>query len=281
VRVYVDSEQSPLREVLLGYADNVRLHPTPLNSIQEYYFSSDPPRVDLIARQHEEFVETLDRRGVRIHRPKRQLQAVNQIFVRDLLAVIHDRAVVCSLKENLRSPEITALDELIAQFHSPPLLVQEGTLEGGDVMIDGTTLFIGISTRTSLSAMHWLEEQFGGEVQVIPMFLKPPFLHLDVVLNLPGKGTVMLYPPAFEEWSLEVLRKRYRLLEVTAEEQFASGTNILFLTTESVISQKRMTRINDLLRKEGFEVVELEYSELCKFGGSFRCSACPLVREHS
>ena len=37
-------------------------------------------------------------------------------------------------------------------------------------------------------------------------------------------------------------------------------------------------RINDELRSNGFDVIELDYSEPAKLGGAFRCGTCPLER---
>ena len=36
---------------------------------------------------------------------------------------------------------------------------------------------------------------------------------------------------------------------------------------------------NKTLKRIGKKVIELDYTEISKIGGSFRCSTCPLIRE--
>ncbi len=69
-----------------------------------------------------------------------------------------------------------------------------------------------------------------------------------------------------------------RVFEITREEQFWLGTNLVSLTPETVISENRLNRINAFFRNEGFDVITTDYSEVAKLGGLFRCSTCPMVR---
>lgn len=105
------------------------------------------------------------------------------------------------------------------------------------------------------------------------------FLHLDVVLNLLGKGEALVYAPALESASLELLAKRYSLIEVTAEEQFNLATNVFSLAPEIIVVDERNTRLNDILTNQKYEVIPLAFDEIGKMGGSFRCGTCPLRRD--
>jgi len=71
MQAYVNSEMAPLRAVLLGFIDNFKLH-EPLNSVQQYYFKHDPPRLDLLVEQYGSFVETLENYGVQVFRYDRE-----------------------------------------------------------------------------------------------------------------------------------------------------------------------------------------------------------------
>jgi len=278
VNVFADSEVGALRSVLLGPIDHFRLHP-PINETQAHYFAVAPPSVELLVRQHERFVETLARRGVDIHWVERRDDSPEQVFTRDVALVIHDTFVVCALKEPIRRNEPKALAPVLGALEGPAFEVTDGVVEGGDIVLDGHTLYVGRSIRTNPEGIRWLQEHFGDRFEIVPLYLRPPYLHLDVVFNLVGNGLALVYPPALEEPSLQTLRQRHRLVPVTAEEQFELATNVLSLSPETVISDARQHRVNALLRQHGLDVVELEYNEVIKLGGSFRCSTCPLVRE--
>ena len=71
---------------------------------------------------------------------------------------------------------------------------------------------------------------------------------------------------------------KYDLIEVTKEEQFTMGTNVLSIGNQRVISLPMNTEVNEELRKRGYKVIEVDISEIIKSGGSFRCCTMPLER---
>ncbi|MCP4350205.1 MAG: hypothetical protein GY795_32410 [Desulfobacterales bacterium] len=278
MKAFVNSETAPLRAVLLGFIDNFKLH-EPINSVQHYYFKHNPPRHNLLLEQHAKFVEILDKFGIRIYQTGQEPDTLDRLFVRDLLAVVHDIVIVCFFKEKAQWEESTDISELSACVENPLLQVDSGIVEGGDIMLDKDILYVGLGERTDLKGLEWLKRKLGNEVEIQSLKLQPSFLHLDVVFNLLGKNIALVYPPALDETSLNILKKRYRLFEVSKDEQFSVGVNLFSLTPETVISEKGLKRINSFLRKEGLEVIETDYSEILKFGGSFRCSTSPLIRD--
>jgi len=274
MRVYINSEFAPLKAVLLGFIDNFKIN-EPVNSVQRYYYKNDPPRSDVMLEQYERFAEIFENFGVQVYRYERKPVNMGRPFCRDAFTVIHDTLFICSMK-NRPTPDVTALPALI---ENPVIQLDKGITEGGDILIDRDVMYVGMGERTEIKGLQRLREKLDNRVEIQPLQLKPDFLHLDVVFNLLGKKTALIYPPAFEEESLSILKKRYNLFEITASEQFALGTNLVSLTPETVISENRLIRINDFLRQEGFEVITTDYSEVSKLGGSFRCSTCPLIRE--
>ncbi len=126
---------------------------------------------------------------------------------------------------------------------------------------------------------HWLESMFAERFEVVPVQLKGPFLHLDVVFNLVGDNIALVYPSAIESSSFRLLKRRHKLIEVTADEQFALATNVLSLSPTDVVADSRNRRVNDILRDVGLNVIETDFSEIAKIGGSFRCATCPLLRD--
>lgn len=278
MRVFVDSEVGALRSVLVGPVDHFRLHP-PINETQAHYFRVDPPRPDVLVRQHEQFVDVLVRHGVEVMWAPKRDDSPEQVFTRDVALVLHDTFVLCAMKEPIRQHEPLALEPLVKSLEGPVLRVTSGIVEGGDVILDGTTLYVGQSIRTNSDGVRWLQEHFGHRFDIVPLRLKPPYLHLDVVFNLVGRNLALIFPSAMEAASLDLVRQRYHLIEVTQQEQFELATNLLSLSPETVISEARQRRLNALLRAQGMNVIEVEYDEIIKLGGSFRCSTCPLVRE--
>jgi N-dimethylarginine dimethylaminohydrolase len=65
---------------------------------------------------------------------------------------------------------------------------------------------------------------------------------------------------------------------VSEEEQFTLGTNVLSIGNKKVLSLPVNKNVNKELRDRGFEVIEVDITEIIKSGGSFRCCTLPILR---
>ncbi|MBO1912564.1 hypothetical protein J4G37_48165, partial [Microvirga sp. 3-52] len=61
--------------------------------------------------------------------------------------------------------------------------------------------------------------------------------------------------------------------------QFSLGTNVLSIGDKKVFSLPQNTDVNKKIRDFGFNVIEVDFSEIIKSGGSFRCCSMPVERE--
>ena len=57
------------------------------------------------------------------------------------------------------------------------------------------------------------------------------------------------------------------------------NANIFSISEKVIVSEKGFTRLNIGLRKRGFIVEEIQYSEIAKMEGLLRCSTMPLKRK--
>ena len=69
------------------------------------------------------------------------------------------------------------------------------------------------------------------------------------------------------------------MIEVTDEEAFTLGTNVLSIGDKKIISLPVNKKVNEELEKRGFEVIEVDLTEIIKSGGSFRCCTLPIERK--
>jgi N-dimethylarginine dimethylaminohydrolase len=278
MKINVESETGLLLDVVLGSVSNFKLH-SPINKTQKFFYQSAPPIIDRLIKQQDAFVEVLNKYGVNIYWIEPQPNSPNQLNVRDIAVVVRNTLIICAMKEPIRLNEPDAFQSLIPLIETPIKKVGEGVLEGGDIILDRETIYLGISERTNPIGLDWLSANFSDSHTIVPIQLKEGFLHLDVVFNLIGKKTALIYPPAIQVESLRVLESRYELMPVDWDEQFNLACNVFSLSPETLISDKRHIRMNDLITKAGYEVIKLDFSEITKIGGSFRCGTCPLARE--
>jgi len=273
------NEYDVLKKVMVGPADT--LPPlVPINATQRYYYQSNPPQIDIIRDEHKKFVSILAEQGIDVLWAQK-ISGVDQRDIRDIAAVIADKLFVCRVKEKIREREKEGIQELIKSLGPHKVVVcDEGLIEGGDVVIDNDVLFVGIGLRTDYVGYEILKEHFCDQFNIVALEMNgEKSLHLDTVFSICSERLGLIYAPAFSASTLDVLSKRYTLIETTDEEQFNLATNVLALSpTKIVADAHRNSRVVHELENYGIEIIDIKFSETNKIGGSFRCGTLPLQR---
>jgi N-dimethylarginine dimethylaminohydrolase len=253
----------------------------PTNAMQWLYYSDGlgPPDPRLMTKQHERLVDILREEGVEVEMLEPHPALPYQHATRDVGVVIGDRIVLSNLKHWTRQPESEVLKPILEDRYGLKLLRPVGFVEGGDVIMDGERLWVGIGARTNEQGAEFLYHTFGRDHEVTPLRFDPRCTHLDTVLGVLGGGRALVYESAFDEASLQRIREAYpHIISLTSKEQASGGANVLFLGPDRAISIAENSSVNEQLVRAGFEVVTLSYSEVIKSGGSVRCDTLPIER---
>ena len=100
------------------------------------------------------------------------------------------------------------------------------------------------------------------------------FCYQIIVPNLPFAVQKVLSNPKL----IGIHNALGNLIEVSESEQFTMGTNVLSIGQKRVFSLPMNRDVNYQIRQHGYEVLEVDFSEIIKSGGSFRCCSMPIVR---
>ncbi|MFD1422768.1 dimethylarginine dimethylaminohydrolase family protein [Laceyella tengchongensis] len=273
--VYCESEYDRLQEVLMCPPAYMSIKEV-INHTQQHYFRENID-VARATKQFNEFIEFLVNMSIRVELLSPVPTLPEQVFTRDIGVVIGNRLILSRMEQSIRRGEEKALEAWLRKQVIPFTKVQSGSLEGGDIMIDGHQIWVGVGNRTSPEVVDELQAWFPHH-QVSAIAVRPRYLHLDCILNVVAPGVALAYVDAFDIESLATLRRFYRLIEVTEEEQFRLATNVLSLGEGRIISLPQNRRVNEELGKAGLEVYEIDITEITKSGGSFRCITFPLRR---
>ena len=182
------------------------------------------------------------------------------------------------MASEIREGEEDTLERWLKSSNTLFQKLRANKIEGGDVIIDRNTVFVGISSRTSIEAVRELATKLPDH-EIIPVPFNEKYLHLDCVFNILSPKIGLIFPEALDAQTIEMLSGKYKLIEVSEEEQFTMGTNVLSIGDKKVFSLPQNTKVNKQIREHGFNVIEVEFSEIIKSGGSFRCCSMPVERE--
>ena len=269
------SEYDPLRRVLLCPPRYMEIKDV-INDVQKRY-KDENIDVAKALHQHNEFIQALIDQGVQTDLIEPSEEYPEQVFTRDIGFTIGDTVFISEMASKIRQGEEQELQKWMEAHDVNFKQLAGHRIEGGDVIIDRDTVFVGVSSRTSKKAIRDLQLQL-PDFEVIPVSFNEKYLHLDCVFNILSPTEALVFPEALDMATVQMLAERYTLIRVNEKEQFALGTNVLSIGDRKVFSQPQNRNVNKQLTARGFHVIEVDYSEIIKSGGAFRCCTMPLVR---
>ena len=275
-KIYCSSEYDALKRVVVCKPSYMSINKI-INETQKHY-AEDNIDVELALRQHEQFVRAMKRNGIEVIELPAFENLPEQVFTRDIGFTIGSEIFVGEMSCGVRQGEEKVLKQWLINNKVTYKDLTRAEIEGGDILIDNKTIYVGISERTSLESVMQLRELVDPSFEILPIPFNSKYLHLDCVFNILSGNEALVYPDAFMKNELELLASRYELIEVSGEEQFTMGTNVLNLGNRHILSLPMNKNVNEQLRNRGYTVTEIDLSEIIKSGGSFRCCSLPLVR---
>lgn len=303
LQIKIKNETSRLRAVVLGTA--MSNGPTPTQeeaydpkSLEHILAGTYPVEADMIAEM-EAFNAVFEKYDVTVYRPE-IIENYNQIFTRDIGFVIDDVFIKSNILPD-RERELEAIQYVMDQINPAKVVrpPEEVHIEGGDVMVWNEHVFIGtykgsdyssyITARTNMFGVNYIKELFPNKIVKEFDLVKSKLeardnaLHLDCCFQPVGTDKGIIYKSGFREESdylyLVKLFGKENLFHITRDEMYHMNSNIFSIAPDVVVSEKKFTRLNTWLRKQGFTVEEIPYAEIAKQEGLLRCSTLPLIRD--
>jgi N-dimethylarginine dimethylaminohydrolase len=272
---FVMNEYDELKKVILCQPQYMTIREV-INETQKH-FKDEGIHIELALEQHHNFVNTLRQYGTEVILLPYHKKYPEQVFTRDIGFTLGQTIFVAEMASEIRKGEEDVLKQWLEDEEISYYNLLGDQIEGGDVVIDQDTIYVGLSNRTNQNAVDHLQgllPQFN--VRAIPF--KAEYLHLDCVFNVVSPKTALIYRPALTDEDIKLFSERYDLIDVTEEEQFTLGTNVLCIGNKRILSLPVNRGVNEQLRHKGFEIIEVDITEIIKSGGSFRCCTMPVLR---
>ncbi len=226
-----------------------------------------PVDVDLAVRQWHGYVDALRGEGWTTVDVDPAPDCPDSAFVEDTMVVFGDQAVIARPGADERKPEITAAAAAVRALGLRTTVIEApGTLDGGDVLKVGSTVYVGLGGRTNREGIAQLAaalEPAGATVVTIPV---TKVLHLKSAVTALPDGTIIGWPPAVDDPSL------FPSFLAMPEE---SGAHVVVLDDTTLLISSDCPRSAALLRARGYRLVTVDISEFIKLEG---CVTCLSVR---
>jgi dimethylargininase len=237
-----------------------------INDCELSFHARQPIDVAKAREQHQASQDCLAELGVRIVSLPAEPDLPDAVFVEDPAVVVDEVAIISNMGAPSRRPEATSLANALSRYRPIKFLAEPATLDGGDVLRIGRSIFVGLSRRTNREGLDQLSDLLGPYgYRVKPVEVRG-CLHLKSACCHVGNDTVLVN----RSWIDVEPLAGYELLDVPEEEPAAANALPL---NDVVIMPASFPKTRALLESRGFSVRAIDVSELQKAEAGVTCTS--------
>jgi dimethylargininase len=187
----------------------------------------------------------------------------DSVFVEDTILALDEIAIVTRPGATARQGETAVVADAVARHRDLARLTAPATLDGGDVLVLGRTLYVGTGGRTNAAGVEQLAaivRPFGYDVRSVAM---RGCLHLKSAVTQASADAVLLNPAhvdnVFEGWSA-----------IAVDPAEPAAANVLRVD-DTLLAAAAFPRTIERLASRALDVRPVDVSELAKAEAALTC----------
>ncbi len=224
----------------------------------------EPSTVDvgLARQQHDRYRAALAGHGWRVHEVPEADDCPDSVFIEDTVVVCDATAIITRPGAPSRRPETDAVEATARELGLTVARIEDpGTLDGGDVLQIGQTVYVGLGGRTNAEGIRQLGDLMTplGRITVgVPL---TKVLHLKSAITALPDGSPVT-------WGDLVGRSPFPGVREVPEE---SGAHVVPLGDGDVLIAASAPRTAELIARWGYIPVVIDISEYERLEGCVTC----------
>lgn len=228
----------------------------------------EPPTIDfaLAEAQWANYVATLEANGWPTVVVPRDDTLPDSVFIEDSVVMFGTLAVITNPEAAARNPEIHAVAGMVTELgFDVERITAPATLDGGDVLKIGRTVYVGLTSSTNQAGFDQLASYIEPRGYTAIAVLVTKAMHLKSAVTALPDGTVIGYAPLVDDPT--VFPKFVAVPENTGAAVVLLGNTLLMSAAAP--------KTTELLQSLGYTVTTVDISEFEKLEG---CVTCLSVR---
>jgi dimethylargininase len=238
------------------------------NECEITHIDRTPIDLEVARTQHQNYVKALEALGCEVTELPEEPDLPDSVFVEDTAFILPEVAVITRPGADSRKPEIKSIVQTLSLYKPLVHVTEPATVDGGDVLILGKDIYIGLSLRSnqeSIDQIQYLLNHHGYTVTGVKMH---DCLHLKTALTKVDHQTVLINPNWVDTSHFEA----FDWIEVDASEPFAA--NCLPVNGQ-IIYPTSFPKTTKKLEAHGCKILPVQVDELAKAEGAVTC--CSLI----
>ena len=226
----------------------------------------DRQSIDVVhaAGQHRAYEQCLRDLGVSVTSLPAEADLPDAVFVEDPAVVLDEVAVMTRMGAGSRRPESESVAAALAPWRRLHWMTDPATMDGGDVMRVGRTIYVGASSRTNAEGIRQLSEMLSPFGYTVCPVEVTGCLHLKTACTYLGDDVLLVN----RAWVNPSAFQGLRLVAVAPEEPW--GANVLAVG-ETRLMPDSFPATADIVRGLGWKVRTVDISELMKAEAGVTC----------
>jgi dimethylargininase len=227
-----------------------------------------PIDLNIARAQHRDYVQALRRLGCEVVELPGEPGLPDSVFVEDTAIILPEVAVITRPGADSRKPETDSVTRALAPLTRLVQLREPATLDGGDVLVLGKKIHVGLSTRSNQAAIDQLNTLLGEYGYTAIGVQMHDCLHLKTAVTRVDDNTLLIN----KNWVDTQPFQDFQLIEVDPDEPFAANC---LPVGETILLPTAFPRTRARLEEAGYKVLTVDVSELAKAEGAVTC--CSLI----
>ena len=238
----------------------------PNKSIQNGLSSQNlHPQYEIVLEEHSDYTQAMEEAGLKINILEPLEEFPDSIFVEDPALTYKSTVIILNPFDPSRNGEKNIIKEEIKHLFDNILFVEDGYVEGGDVLNINNHFIIGLSDRTNkLGAenLSTLLQTLGATVDIC----KTPddILHFKSECSTIDDDTILVSSKMAQ---LDFLKSNYYLIELPIGEEGAANA---LRINDKLLLPDGFIKAEEMLSKK-YEIIKVKVDEISKVDAGLSC----------
>ena len=250
----------------MAYNFNNAIIRKPNKSIQNGLSSQNlHPQYEIVLKEHTNYVKAIKEAGLKINLLEPLEEYPDSIFVEDPAVTYKSNIIILNPFDPSRNGEKDIIKNEIKDFFDSIFFVEDGFVEGGDILNISNHFIIGLSNRTNKLGAEKLSnilKKLGATVEIC--VTPKDILHFKSECSVLDNETILVSNKMAQ---LEYLKSNYNLIELPIGEEGASNSlrlNDKLLIPDGFIQAEKILSRN-------YTIIKIKVDEIAKVDAGLSC----------
>lgn len=238
------------------------------NECEITHIERSPIDVQTAQTQHHGYVQALKELGCTVLELPAEADLPDSVFVEDTAVILPEVALLTRPGADSRKPETESIARALAPYREIVRIEPPATVDGGDVLVLGRKIYVGMSSRSNNEAVVQMDQllgRFGYKTHGVEL---RDCLHLKTAVTRVDDETLLIN----RNWVDIEDFEGFDLIDIDPSEPFAA--NCLPING-LIIYPTSFPKTAAILESRGYRIQPVVVDELAKAEGAVTC--CSLI----